>query len=96
MYTMEIIHSIRETFCSFTDYDSNGFGIKEQIELSDFCKNIDKKHAKFLLSNSNPNNENKGFFIEHYDLYKNRFRYKEIDVRRSINSDKSEWDWGEL
>lgn len=22
MYTMEIIHSIRETFCSFTDYDS--------------------------------------------------------------------------
>jgi len=75
---------------SFTDYDSNGFGIKEQIELSDFCKNIDKKHAKFLLSNSNPkNSENKGFFNEHYGLDKKLFKYEEIDVRRSINSDKN-------
>ena len=75
---------------SFTDYDSNGFGIKEQIELSNFCKNIDKKHAKFLLSNSNPKNtENKGFFNEHYGLEKKLFKYEEIDVRRSINSDKN-------
>ena len=75
---------------SFTGYSSDGFGINEQIELSDFCKTIDKKNAKFLLSNSNPkNSENKGFFNEHYDLVNKLFNYQEIDVRRSINSNKN-------
>lgn len=75
---------------SFTNYDSKGFGIKEQIELSDFCKNIHKQHAKFLLSNSDPKNtENEDFFIKHYDLNNGPFKYKKIDVRRSINRDKN-------
>ena len=75
---------------SFTDYDSKGFGVKEQIELSNFCKDINKRNAKFLLSNSNPKNtENKGFFNEHYGLDKKLFKYEEIDVRRHINSDKN-------
>ena len=75
---------------SFTNYDSKGFGIKEQIELSDFCKNIHKKHAKFLLSNSDPKNtENEDFFIKHYDLNIGPFKYQKIDVRRSINRDKN-------
>lgn len=75
---------------SFTGYDSKGFGEKEQIELSEFCKTLDKKHAKFLLSNSNPKNtENKGFFNKYYGLDKDLFKYEEIDVRRSINSDKN-------
>ena len=75
---------------SFTDYSSKGFGKNEQIELSDFCKSIDKKNAKFLLSNSNPkNSENEGFFNENYGLDNKLFKYDEIDVRRSINSDKN-------
>ena len=75
---------------SFTNYDSKGFGIQEQIELSDFCKKIDKKNAKFLLSNSDPRNtENKDFFKKYYGLNQKLFRYKEIEVRRSINSDKN-------
>ena len=75
---------------SFTNYDSKGFGLQEQIELSDFCKNIDKKDAKFLLSNSDPKNcENKDFFKNHYRLDEKLFKYKKIDVRRSINRDKN-------
>lgn len=75
---------------SFTNYDSKGFGVQEQIELSDFCKNIDEKDAKFLLSNSDPKNcENKDFFKDHYGLDEKLFKYKKIDVRRSINRDKN-------
>lgn len=75
---------------SFTDYVSKGFGMQEQVELSEFCKRIDKKNAKFLLSNSNPKNtENNGFFKKYYGLDKNLFKYEEVDVRRSINSDKN-------
>lgn len=75
---------------SFTDYSSEGFGKEEQIELSNFCKNIDKKNAKFILSNSQPKNTvNEGFFNDNYGLDEKLFNYKEIDVKRSINSDKS-------
>lgn len=74
---------------SFTTYNSEGFGLKEQIALSDFCKSIDEKGAKFILSNSDPKNEDKGnnFFEDHYN--KENFKIKEIDVRRPINSDKN-------
>ena len=74
---------------SFTTYNSEGFGLKEQIELSNFCKSIDDKGAKFILSNSDPKNEDKGnnFFEDHYN--KENFKIKEIDVRRPINSDKN-------
>ena len=76
---------------SFTNYDSSGFGEKEQVELSNFCKRIDDNNAKFILSNSDPKNTDKenNFFEEHYDLDKNRFNYERIDVRRAINSDKN-------
>lgn len=76
---------------SFTSYDSTGFGLKEQIELSEFCKRIDKRNAKFILSNSDPKNTDEGndFFENHYGLNDNLFKYERIDVRRSINSDKN-------
>ena len=72
---------------SFTTYNSEGFGLKEQIELSIFCQRIDEEGAKFLLSNSDPKNEdeNNNFFEDHYN--KEHFTIKRIDVRRAINRD---------
>jgi DNA adenine methylase len=74
---------------SFTSYDSSGFGLKEQIELSKFCEEIDHKGAKFILSNSDPKNYDKSntFFEDTYSkLDIGNFDYKRIPVRRSINS----------
>lgn len=75
---------------SFTSYNSEEFGIKEQIELSEFCQRIDRKGAKFILSNSDPKNidPSNNFFEETYkpsDFKK--LDFKKIDVKRFINSD---------
>jgi len=43
---------------SFTSYSKDSFSEEDQIRLSDFCREIDKKGATFLLSNSDPKNEN--------------------------------------
>ncbi|WP_405265075.1 DNA adenine methylase [Methanobrevibacter sp.] len=74
---------------SFTNYDSSGFGVKEQIELSKFCESIDKKGARFILSNSDPKNydSNCNFFKDHYGILDLKVcNHKKIMVRRSINS----------
>ena len=74
---------------SFTSYDSTGFGVKEQIELSNFCKEIDEEEAYFLLSNSDPKNEDSScdFFKKYYCRLKLKHcEYRRIEVRRSINS----------
>lgn len=74
---------------SFTNYDSSGFGVKEQIELSQFCKSIDDKGAKFILSNSDPKNYDSScnFFKDNYGgLGLKVCNHKKIMVRRSINS----------
>ena len=74
---------------SFTSYNADGFGIVEQVELSKFCKFIDDKGAKFILSNSDPKNHdsNNNFFKETYGaLGLKTCHYKKIDVKRSINS----------
>lgn len=69
---------------SFTSYTSGDFGKDEQIELSHFCKKIDDKNAKFLLSNSNPPID---FFNKTYNgLDLKKCNHKKIDARRSINS----------
>lgn len=69
---------------SFTSYNSKDFGLKEQIELSEFCKKIDENNAKFLLSNSKPPID---FFKETYGkLGLKKCNHKKIDARRSINS----------
>ncbi|MDD5133800.1 MAG: DNA adenine methylase [Phycisphaerae bacterium] len=44
---------------SFTSYSKDSFTEQDQIRLADFCREIEKKGAKFLLSNSDPKNENK-------------------------------------
>lgn len=74
---------------SFTSYNSEGFGIDDQIRLSRFCEQIAIKGGKFILSNSDPKNHdpNNNFFR---DTYKNleieNLDYRKIEVRRSINS----------
>lgn len=74
---------------SFTSYNSNNFGVTEQVELSHFCKRIDDTGAKFILSNSDPKNHDpsNNFFKDTYcPLNFNYLNYKKIEVRRSINS----------
>ena len=70
---------------SFTSYTEYTFEDKEQIELSEYFKLLNKKGAKLLLSNSDPKNENieDNFFD---DLYK-EFDINRIEASRAINSD---------
>ena len=69
---------------SFTSYTEYIFGDKEQIELSEYFRILNKKGAKLLLSNSDPKNVdiNDEFFD---DLYKG-FDIKRIEASRAINS----------
>ena len=69
---------------SFTSYTEYTFEDKEQIELSEYLKLLNKKGAKLLLSNSDPKNENieDNFFD---DLYK-EFDINRIEASRAINS----------
>lgn len=69
---------------AFTSYTEFPFEDKEQIELSEYFKLLDKKGSKLLLSNSDPKNEDKNddFFDE---LYK-KFEIKRVEASRAINS----------
>ena len=70
---------------SFTSYTEYTFEDKEQIELSEYFKLLNKKGAKLLLSNSDPKNENiEDSFFD--DLYK-EFNINRIEASRAINSD---------
>jgi len=62
---------------SFTSYTSNDFNKEQHEKLVDFCKIIESKKSKFLLSNSNTS------FIK--DNLK-KFNCKVIDCKRQINS----------
>ena len=68
---------------SFTSYTEYIFGDKEQIELSEYFRILNKKGAKLLLSNSDPKNVdiNDEFFD---NLYK-EFDIKRIESSRAIN-----------
>lgn len=72
------------TTASFTAYTENGFGDKEQIELAEFIKKLDKKGAKVLLSNSDPKNldEKDDFFDK---LYHDK-KIIRVEAVRMINS----------
>lgn len=69
---------------SFTNYSTYIFDDKEQIRLSTFINEADKKGAYVLASNSDPKNisENDLFFDELYSS-KNIIR---IEAQRAINS----------
>jgi DNA adenine methylase len=68
---------------SFTSYAQNDFSEHDQLRLTKFCKIIDAKGAKFLLSNSDPKNENpnENFFEEHYSA----FIIERVKATRAIN-----------
>ncbi|WP_409199013.1 DNA adenine methylase [Methanobrevibacter acididurans] len=69
---------------SFTNYTGNEFKDKEQIELSEFYKRINKKDAKIILSNSDPKNtDSEDNFFD--DLYSD-FNIERVNAKRSINS----------
>jgi DNA adenine methylase len=68
---------------SFTSYSKDNFTERDQIRLAKFCKRLDSKGAKFLLSNSDPKNENPndGFFERYY----RGFSIKTVKASRQIN-----------
>jgi DNA adenine methylase len=68
---------------SFTSYSKGDFSEDEQIRLSEFSKRIKDKGAKFLLSNSDPKNENPSdrFFERKYK----GFNFDTVKANRAIN-----------
>ena len=72
---------------AFTSYSENDFSDDDQKTLSIFIKEmITEKHAKVLVSNSDPKNTdvNDNFFDDLYD--KNHFQIKRVSAARMINS----------
>ena len=68
---------------SFTSYSKDSFSEQDQIRLADFCGEINKKGAKFLLSNSDPKNENsEDYFFE--DNFRG-FDIQKVKASRMIN-----------
>jgi DNA adenine methylase len=72
---------------SFTSYAKGDFTEEDQIRLANFCERIRQKGARFLLSNSDPNNEDPkdNFFDRHY----RRFTIATVKATRMINCKSS-------
>ncbi len=68
---------------NFTSYNEWGFWKKEQKELSEVFKKLDKKWVKVMLSNHDT-----PYIRELYAWYK----FKTVKARRNINSNSS-WRW---
>jgi DNA adenine methylase len=68
---------------SFTSYSRDGFFDKDQQRLAKFFRELDRKGATIMLSNSDPGNEMPGdsFFDDLYDGY----TIERIPARRMIN-----------
>jgi len=68
---------------SFTSYSKDDFSEKDQIRLAKFCRRIDAKGAKFLLSNSDSKNEDPddNFFENQYSC----FTIDKVKATRAIN-----------
>jgi DNA adenine methylase len=71
---------------SFTSYSKDSFSEDDQVRLAGFCKEIKQIGAKFLLSNSDPKNEdpNDLFFEKHYPK-KEVFIIDTVKASRVIN-----------
>ncbi|MBA2862651.1 Dam family site-specific DNA-(adenine-N6)-methyltransferase [Methanococcus maripaludis] len=69
---------------SFTSYSKEDFLEKDQVELSNWFKDLDEKGAYLMLSNSDPTNTDPEdrFFEEHY----NGFKIDKVFAGRIINS----------
>ena len=75
------------TTSAFTSYSAAGFGDNEQRELKAFCDAVNERGAFFMLSNSDPRNENPDddFFDALYDGY----HIVRVPAKRFINSKAS-------
>ncbi len=69
---------------SFTSYTKNGFSEKDQVRLVEFFKELDRKGAKVMLSNSDPQNQDPDdtFFDDHFSDY----TIERVPANRMINS----------
>jgi len=69
----------------FTSYDKDGFTDEDQIRLANYYKEMDKKGAFLILSNSDPKNEdiNDDFF----DVLYSGFKIERVNAKRFINCD---------
>ncbi|MBA7582662.1 Modification methylase DpnIIA [subsurface metagenome] len=72
---------------SFTSYSKDSFLEQDQIKLAKFCRQIPRRGAKFLLSNSDPKNEDPTdhFFEDHYK----GFEIDTVRATRVINCQSS-------
>lgn len=68
---------------SFTSYAKSDFAEGDQIRLANFCKWIKRKGAKFLLSNSDPKNENPNDYF--FDKHFSKFKIERVKASRAIN-----------
>jgi len=72
---------------SFTRYSKDGFDDVEQQRLAEFYAKCDKKHAKLMLSNSDP--KNTCINDEFFDILYSKYNIERVPARRIINSDAS-------
>lgn len=72
---------------SFTTYSPNGFSTQDQVRLAKFFRELDRRGARIMLSNSDPGNECPGdaFFEDLYD----GFRIERVPAKRVINCNGS-------
>jgi DNA adenine methylase len=68
---------------SFTSYAKDDFSENDQIRLVEFCRQIHKRGAKFLLSNSDPKNENPQDHF--FDDWYSDFVIERVKATRAIN-----------
>jgi len=70
---------------SFTSYSKDSFSEDDQIKLAQFCVQVHGRGAKFLLSNSDPKNEDPKdyFFEDHYKKF--GFDIDKVKATRAIN-----------
>jgi len=70
---------------SFTQYSKNGFNDSEQERLASFFEQCNRKHAKLMLSNSDPKNvdPNDDFF----DILYEKYHITRVPAKRMINCD---------
>ena len=70
----------------FDSYQENGFGMMGQIELSNLCKELDRKGIKFMVSNHNTK------LVQ--EMYK-KFNIKVIKVKRLVGGKGAKRDFVE-
>ncbi|MCA9979344.1 MAG: DNA adenine methylase [Anaerolineales bacterium] len=69
---------------SFNNYAKQGFDDRDQTRLASFACQLNQRGAKFMISNSDPHNEDPedNFFV---DLYQD-FQIHKVSAKRMINS----------